>query len=418
MKESIQQLRERRSAIAKAVNALMNEHPGERWGEAQQRAYDEHMAEIERVGADIARKERYLAVIAEEAASGRPGGLLNETVRTPGAHGGESRGMRAYLAGGVANMSEDDRREMMARRTPDIQNTMSTAAGGEGGYTVATEYYRQLTQAMRAYGGIREVATVIQTSTGGPMNFPAADATMEEGEIVGQNQQVNAQDTTFQNLVLPVFKYSSKSIAIPFELLQDSMFDMETYIRGLLALRLGRITAKHHAIGDGANQPAGLVRVAKVGRVAPDGQVDKVTYDDLVELEHSVDPTYRAGPKVGWLMNDTTLKTLRKIKDDHGRPIFVPGYEQGNPSGAPDRLLNRPIHIAQEVPAMGANARSIGFGDLSRYFIREVMDLTLFRMADSKYIEKGQVGFLGFNRQGGNLIDVGGAIKFFQNAGK
>jgi HK97 family phage major capsid protein len=110
------------------------------------------------------------------------------------------------------------------------------------------------------------------------------------------------------------------------------------------------------------------------------------------------------------------LKVVRKLKDLDGRPIFVPGYEQGNPGGAPDRLLGRPIYISQEMPVMAANAKSILFGDFSRYMIREVMDLTLFRMADSNFILNGQIGFVAFNRQGGNLIDVGGAVKHYANS--
>ena len=65
---------------------------------------------------------------------------------------------------------------------------------------------------------------------------------------------------------------------------------------------------------------------------------------------------------------------------------------------------------------MKANAKSVAFGDFSKYMIREVMDLTLFRMADSGFLLNGQIGFVAFNRQGGSLIDVGGAVKLYQNS--
>jgi HK97 family phage major capsid protein len=416
MSKSIQALRERRDAIAKNINALMENHTGEKWGAEQQKAYDDGMRELDSVNAEIKRHEEYLARLGEEAANGRPEGLINAATRTPGAHSEESRALRAYLMGGITAMTQEDVQRMRARRTAEVQAAMSTTNPAEGGYTVAQEYYRQLTEAMRAFGGLRTLATVIQTSTGADMNFPTADATAEEGEIVGQNEQTNKQDTTFGNKTLKVFKYSSKSIAVPFELIQDSMFDIELYIRGLLAMRLGRITSKHYVVGDGVNQPTGLVTASPVGKAGQAGQVTTVQYDDLVDLEHSVDPIYRSNPKAGWLMHDQTIKAVRKIKDDTGRPIFVPGYEQGNPGGAPDRLLNRPLTVDQAMPQMGANAKSIAFGDFSKYLIREVMDLTLFRMADSKYIELGQIGFVAFNRQGGNLIDVGGAVKTYQNA--
>jgi HK97 family phage major capsid protein len=248
------------------------------------------------------------------------------------------------------------------------------------------------------------------------MNFPTADATSEEGEIVGQNGPVNLGETAFANLTLDVFKYSSKSIALPFELIQDSMFDLDAYVRALLTNRLGRITSKHFTIGTGSSQPRGIGVAAGVGKTGATGTATSITYDDLVDLEHSVDPVYRTRAGVGYMMHDQSLKAVRKIKDTSGRPVFVPGYEQGNPGGAPDRLLGRPIYISQEMPQMAANAKSVLFGDFKSYIIREVMDLTLFRMTDSAYTLKGQVGFVAFNRQGGNLIDVGGAVKAFQNS--
>jgi HK97 family phage major capsid protein len=121
-------------------------------------------------------------------------------------------------------------------------------------------------------------------------------------------------------------------------------------------------------------------------------------------------------PGVGWMLHDSTLKSVRKLKDGNGRPIFVPGYETGTPGGAPDKLLNRPININQDMPAMAANAKSILFGAFKKYKRRLVMDLTIFRMTDSAFTLNGQVGFVAFNRQGGNLIDAGGAVKYFQNS--
>ena len=117
------------------------------------------------------------------------------------------------------------------------------------------------------------------------------------------------------------------------------------------------------------------------------------------------------------MMHDSSVKVIRKLKDSQGRPLFVPGYEQGNPGGAPDRLMNRPITVNQDVPVMAANAKSILFGAFSKYRIRQVMDLTVFRMTDSVFTRAGQVGFVAFQRLGGNLIDVSGAtVKYYANS--
>lgn len=416
--KGIHALRERRDALAKSLHDLVDKEKTPAWGADHQKTYDTAMAEIGDIDAQIDRHSRAMALIG--AGSGPITDAERDAfTRPPGAHANteEGRAMRSYLSGGLSNMAAEDLTRMRARVSPDIRAAMSTTTGSEGGFTVATEWYRQLTEALKAWGGIRNVATVFQTSTGAAMNFPAADATSEEGAIVGQNATVgSALDTTFSNISMDVYKYTSRPIAVPFELIQDSMFDIEAYIRRVLTTRLGRITAKHFTTGTGTAQPRGIVTAMSVGRTGTTGQTTTVTYDDLVRLEHSVDPAYRGRPGVGWLMHDNSVMAVRLIKDTSGRPIFVPGYEQGNPGGAPDRLLGRPINISQEMPVMAANAKSIGFGDFKEYMIREVMDLTLFRMADSKYIENGQIGFVAFNRQGGNLIDVGGAVKAYQNS--
>lgn len=420
MKKGIHALRERRDALAQNLSTLVDKDKTPEWKPEHQSQYDASMKEIGDIDAEIKRHNDAMAAIGTSlGTAGISDDDRNAYTRTQGAHANaeESRALRSYLAGGIANMAQEDRERLAARVTPDIRAAMSTTVGSEGGFTVAGEWYRQLTEALAAFGGIRSAATVFQTATGAQLNFPTANATSEEGAIVGQNAPVGAAvDTTFGNITMDVYKYTSRPIAVPFELIQDSMFDIEAYIRRVLATRIGRITSKHFTTGTGTNQPRGIVPAATIGKTGLTGTATSVTYDDLVDLEHSVDPAYRSRPGVGFMMHDTALRQVRKLKDSSGRPIFVPGYEQGNPGGAPDRLLGRPIQISMEMPVMAANARSILFGDFREYMIREVMDLTLFRMADSKYIESGQIGFVAFNRQGGNLIDVGGAVKAFQNS--
>lgn len=408
------QLRAQRDTVAKKAHDLNNKYPADqRMPAAESAELDKLLAEVEAIDADISREQR-LAQLAGENPEAQRDAAITAGLRAGGDGGAEAAALRAMLSGGLSALNADQRNAMFARVNPDIRAAMSTTTGSEGGYTVATEFNRTLLQAMKASFAVRGVATSIQTSTGAQMLFPTSDATSEEGEIVGQNAPVTGLDTTFGQASLDVYKYSSKSIALPFELLQDSMFNVEAFIQELLRLRIGRIQNRHHSLGTGTGQPRGLVPAAAIGVVAPTGQVNTVTYNDLVNLEHSVDPAYRSACK--WMMHDDTLKALRKIKDDNDRPIFVPGYEQGNPGGAPDRLMGREIVINQHMPVMAANAKSILFGDFSKYLIRDVMDTTLFRMTDSAYTLKGQVGFVAFCRSGANLIDVGGAIKAFQNS--
>jgi len=410
------QLRERRNAKAQEAQALHAKYTADqRMPKEDAEKFDALMDEIGAIEADIKRDQRMAEIAAQETGADMTA-LRNAATRDPSKQADTAKALRAYLTGGIAALSDGDRAALQARVTPDIRAAMSTSTNSEGGFTVATEYMRGLEEAMKAYGGVQEVATTIRTSSGAAMNFPTADATGEVGEIVGQNSAATGLDTTFGNTTLNVFKYSSKKIALPWELVQDSFLDLEMYIQGVLAMRLGRIENTHFTVGTNSGQPGGIVTAAALGKTGTSGQTTTVIYDDLVDLEHSVNRAYRASRSCGWMMADSSLKVVRKIKDSNGRPIFVPGYEQGNPGGAPDTLLGRRITINDDVAAMAANAKSILFGDYSKYYIRRVMDLTMFRMTDSAFTLNGQVGFVAFQRVGGNLIDAGGAVKYYANS--
>lgn len=403
---SIQALREQRAAKAKSLNDLVNKAD---WNpDVDQPIYDAGMAEIDDIDARIKRINDANAKIAADS-------LTDQVAEASARAGVDQRSDSAKL---YAKWLRGGDKALSAEEWQTIRATMSTTTGSEGGYTVQTDVARTVLDALKAYGGMRSVATVIQTSQGNPMSFPTSDGTSEVGEIVPENASASDADATFGTIGLPVYKYSSKVITVPFELLQDSNVDIEAFVRSRLVTRLGRITNTHFTTGDGSSKPNGVVNAALVGVTAANStsQVTAVTYDSLVDLQHSVDPAYRENGNTRWMMNDASVKVIRKIKDGQSRPIFVPGYEVAVPGGAPDTLLGRPITVNQSVATMAAGAKSILFGDFSYYTIRDVMAVELFRFTDSAYTKKGQVGFLAWMRSGGNLIDVGGAVKSFVNA--
>ncbi|BEV02208.1 phage major capsid protein [Novosphingobium olei] len=403
---SIQALREQRAAKAKALNELATK--AEWNATVDQPIYDQGLAELDAIDARISNIQRANERMVEDAIDANAIIAAERIARDTGS---KTMSLYAkYLRLGVENMAPEDRQAIL--------NTMSVGTGNQGGYTVQTEVVASLLDAMKAFGAMRSVATVLSTAQGNPMSFPTSDGTTETGEWVAENAAAAAADPTFGTIGLPVYKASSKVVAIPYELLQDSSIDVEAFVRNRLATRLGRITNTGYTVGTGSGQPTGLITAAATGYTCPNStsQVTAVTYDSLVELQHSIDPAYRALGNCGWMFNDSTLKKIRQMKDGQSRPIFVPGYEAGVPGGVPDTLLGSAITINQDMAAMAANAKSIAFGDFSFYNIRDVMDVTMFRFTDSAYAKLGQVGFLAWMRTGGNLIDVGGAVKLLANA--
>ncbi|KRG38829.1 capsid protein [Stenotrophomonas pictorum JCM 9942] len=400
MSKSIQALRERRSALAKDTRNLLENNTGANWKPEHQTTYDANMEEIGRIEAEIDRLEKVNALDVERSARDLGIEIVDKV------DGKEVRNalLNKWLRGGDNALS--------AEEWQTVRNTMSTSTPAEGGYSVESSVAAELIKAMKAFGGMRDVATPLATTQGNPMNWPAMDDTGNTGELVAENTSAADQDPAFGTVALNTYKFSSKVVTVPLELLQDSQLDIDSIVVDLLAERLARIQNTYFTTGTGTAQPRGIVTASSSGKVGATGQTATVTYDDLVDLEHAVDPAYRNAPGVGFMMNDASVKVLRKLKDLEGRPIFVPDF-----GSAPATVLNRPITVNQDVAVMAANAKSILFGRLSNYRIRDVMAATLFRFTDSAYTKKGQVGFLAWQRAGGNLLDTSGAtVKYYQNS--
>jgi HK97 family phage major capsid protein len=402
---SLQAFREQRAGIAKTLNELVGK---KEWDPAADQAiYDKAMADIDKIDAAIKRINDANEALARDSATL----ALAEGAERQGRDQGKP-GLTAYakwLKGGDKALNAED--------WSAVRATMSTAVPAEGGFTVPETTVANVIERLRAFGGMRRVADVIVTASGELINYPTSDGTSEEGEIVAENVSATDLDVSFGTVGLGVYKFSSKVVTVPYELLQDSAIDVAAFVENRIVTRLGRVTNRMFTTGTGSGQPHGVVVAATVGITAGNGtsQVTAVTYDSLSDLQHTVDPAYREMGNVAYMFNDDTLSKVRKIKDGQQRPIFVPGYESNNPGGAPDRLLGLPIVINQNMANMAANARSILCGDFTGYVIRDAMGLTMFRFDDSAYAKRGQVGFLAWTRSGGNLVDTG-KVRVFVNA--
>lgn len=398
---SIQALRERLKASSKDANKLLADKGEQAWSKEDQTKFDGHMDEIERITGQIKAHERMIE-------ADRDAGFADAV--TQAAKKGGSGDMTVKDAVAVYLRYGD---KVSAEQAVQIRNAMSTTTGSEGGFTVATEVPKMVIDAMKAYGGMRDVADVITTAAGNDWQYPSSDGTSEVGEIVGQNAAATGQDIVFGQVPLVVYKYSSKKLALPWELIQDSAIDVVAFVVNRLAVRLARITNQHYTVGTGTGQPFGVMTRAGSGKVGTTGQTTTVIYDDLVDLKHSVNRAYRKGAK--FTMADSSVKVIRKLKDTNGRPIFTPGYEYGITQDTPDLLLGDAISVNDDVAAMAANAKSIGYGNFKQYQIRDVLETIIRRFDDSAFALNGQVGFCGWQRTGGNLLDAA-AVKFYQNS--
>lgn len=396
----IQALRERKTEISRAANEILAANGDKVWSAVDQKKFDDFMDEIERVSAQVTAHQKLLDEQAEALIP-----KLKDSAK-------EKTEARAAVELYMRKMTKD----ISAEEWQFIRNTMSTTTGSQGGYTVPSQVSSNLVDAMKDYGGMRRIASRLVTGTGVEFPFPTSDGTTEVGEIVAQNATAASQDPTFGTVPMSVYKFSSKVIAVPIELLQDSSVDIIAFVEKRIRDRIGRIQNQMFSIGTGTGQPFGVSVAASVGKTGATGQTTTIIYDDMVDMVDSVDVAYQAEGELTWNTSQTMRRVVRKLKDANGRPIWTPSYDAGATKGVPDLLMGYPVNINNDMPSPAANAASLTFGQHGRYVIRDVMDVTLFRFEDSAYIKNGQIGFLAWCRAGGNLTDTAAVKAYKQSA--
>ncbi|MES2030852.1 MAG: phage major capsid protein [Pseudomonadota bacterium] len=321
----------------------------------------------------------------------------------------ETKAFNSYLRNGMGGLSAEERDLAL----PRFQNAQSTGSNTGGGYTVPTGFYDQLMDAEKAYGGMMDpgVAFVFDTESGNSLPIPTDNDTSNSGAILTENTQVGTQDVTFGAVTLGAYTYTSKLVLVSNQLLQDSAFNLDGFLAGKLGTRIARAINTHFTTGDGSNKPTGAVTAATLGFTGVTGETTSLIFDDLIELEHSVDPAYRKNAR--FMMNDASLKIIKKLKDTQGRYLWMPGMTI---AGEPPTINSFGYTVNQDMPAMAANAKSILFGDFSKYFIRRVAGVQVLRLTE-RYADFNQTGFLAFQRWDGNLVDAGThPLKYFANS--
>lgn len=377
----------------------------------EREAWDRAEAELTAVSSDVERMERAARLDTVQR---------DQVVVAGGRQDGEGRGEEdpeavyreafgTFLRRGMSGLDNEQRQLMLSNHSAIEARAGGTSPGSAGGYFIPTDTLNKITETMKAYGGLLGAANVITTGSGNPLNWPTNDDTANVGAILSENNPVPEQDVTLGQKTLGAYTYTSKMVRLSLQLVQDDVFNVESWLTRKLGERIGRAVAAHLATGTGTGQPEGLFTNATTGKAGATGQTTSVTYDDLVDLQHSIDPAYRAGAQ--WAMSDQALKMVRKLKDSQGRPLWEPSLQ----SGVPSSLMGSPVLIDNGIPTPAASAKSIGFGDISAaYIVRQVAGGQMMRL-DERFADFLQVAFLGFLRLDAKPDD-GSAFRVYQHS--
>ena len=280
-------------------------------------------------------------------------------------------------------------------------NVLSEGVDTEGGYLVPDEFERTLVQALEGENTLRSYLHVITTSNG-THKIPVV-ASKGEASWIDENGAYPEDDDTFSQVNIDAHKLGT-IIKVSEELLNDSAFDLESYFSAEFARRIGAKEEEAFITGNGSSKPTGILESAEVGVTA--ASATAITADEIIDLFYSLKAPYRKNAV--WVVNDSTIKAIRKLKDGNGQYIWQPALKDGDF----DTLLGRPVLTSAYMPEIGAKAKPVMFGDLSFYWVGDRQGVT-FKRLNERYADMGQVGFLTSKRLDGKLT-LPEAIKVLQ----
>jgi len=404
----LQQMREtaaNKVAEARAVLEQIDDNTSEARAKELEQQYDAYMAEYDNLSEKIARREKL-----EQAEQQ----MDQPTRAAPTGGDGEARGaggdsrisqedaFRAFIRNGAGALDHETRQVLREMRSREETRAQAAGTDTAGGFTVPQGFIPEVIRTMEQFGPLNDgrFIRVLETDSGNQIDWPTSDDTNNKGAILGENTQDSEQDVTFGQKQLDAFKYTSKIIRVSEELLQDSAIDIGQFVVRAMGERMGRILNEHMTVGSGSGQPNGILTASSQGTTAANSA--SVNFEDVLDLIHSVDPAYRVGDSVALMFNDNTLKALRKVKDNDGQFIWQPADARTN---EPATIFGYPYAVNQDMPDIGTSNKSMLFGMMQRYVQRRVREFTTKRLTE-RYADFYQVGFLGFGRFDGELMDT------------
>lgn len=359
-------------------------------------AYDKMEQDVMNLGKEIERLERQAAIDAE----------LSKATSTPLTGKPGAKMGKDEKIGRASDEYKGSFWNAMRAKAPSaaVYNALQVGTDSEGGYLVPDEFEHTLIEALEEENVFRTLAKIINTSSG-DRKIPVV-ATKGEASWIDEEGLYQEDDDAFTQVSIGAYKLGTM-IKVSEELLNDSAFDLESYISKEFARRIGAREEDSFFNGDGTGKPLGILAAsggAEIGVKA--ASATAITADEIIDLFYSLKSPYRK--KAVWVLNDATIKAIRKLKDNNNQYLWQPSLV----AGTPDTILGRPVVTSAYMPVAAAGAKTIAFGDFSYYWIADRQGRS-FKRLNELYAANGQVGFLGSQRVDGKLV-LPEAIKVLQ----
>ena len=388
---TIKELFAKRANLWENAKDFLNTHQDENGLMSAEDAatYDKMEADIQDYTAQIERMERQGKIDAQMSAwNGSP------LIGAPGAGA-----KRPEAKTGIASENYAEDYNLYLRGKALVHNVMSEGVDANGGFLVPTEFEKQIVTALDENNVIRSVANVIKTAA--ERKIPVA-ASHVAAQWTAENGAYTESNPTFAQKAIDAYKETALA-KVSIELLQDSMFSVEAYLANEFGRAFGILEEEAFCVGTGTGQPTGIFNAydddAPVG-----GEINVITGtpgavkgDDLISLVYALKAPYRKNAK--FLMKDSSVAEIRKLKDGNGVYMWQPSLQ----AGQPDKLLGYDLLTSAYAPEIAANALPVAFGDFHSYWISDRSGITIQRL-NELYSANGQVGFIATKRCDGKTI--------------
>lgn len=305
---------------------------------------------------------------------------------------------------GMNGIDSNDKKLLSAKRFNGEKRAQSSTDAA-GGYFIPDTLASTITNSMLHYGGVEANATIVTTSDGGTINYPTNNDTGNAGARISENTQGAEQDLTIGSVPIEAYTYYSKWVRVSNELLQDSAFDLQSFLASKFAERIGRITNTEFTTGTGTSQPKGIVTGSTLGDTAAGAAA--ITSDEIIDFYHSLDVAYRANAK--FMLNDSTVQYIRKLKDGNNQYLWKPGLADGEEA----TLLGKPYITNNDMSELATGNKTILFGDMSKFLVRRVTGMSMKRLVE-RWADFNQTGFALYLRRDADLLDTAAVKHFIQ----
>jgi len=385
------ELRGRRAQLIKDADAIVAA------AQAEGRSMtSEEKSKFEAIEADARGLKQEIEIIERNAELKKEIASMEGEARAAAPKANAASAFGKYLRHGFSALTAEERAMVQKRGT----NTQVAGTDNLGGYLVPQEFSNELNVATAFTGEVERLAKKLNTASGGLLDYPTLNDTATDANLVTEAGAVTVQDMTFGNAQLSAYNYSSL-VRVSQQLLQDSAFDLNSFLVEAMGERIARATNAAFTTGTGSSQPQGIVTGSALGNTAAGATA--ITADDILDLIYSIDPSYRNKPGFGLMAHDNIIAAVRALGlgSANDFPIFIPSMEVGQP----DRIFGVPVYVNNDMQSsIATGTKTMVAADFSQFVVRNAGGIQMLRL-NERFADELEVGFVSWKRSDSKVLN-------------